>query len=70
MTDYKEYFAVCSTAFFSSRHFFNDYYPFTHGELREYDSCGYQMCEQVWGSKGEDVPTRHEVPIAYPERRD
>jgi hypothetical protein len=68
MTDYKEYFAVCSTAFFSSRHFFNDYYPFTHGELREYDSCGYQMCEQVWGIKGEDVPTRHEVPIAYPER--
>ena len=68
MTNHKEYFAVCSTAFFSSRRFHNDYFPFTHAELRRFDEGGFRMCETVWRVAGKDVPSRQEMPAAYPQR--
>jgi hypothetical protein len=39
-----EYFAELTEAYFGR----NDYYPFTRAELREYDSVGFAMIQQIW----------------------
>lgn len=40
-TNYTEYFAECTEAFFSQGKFKNDLYPFTHDQLKEFDQDGY-----------------------------
>jgi hypothetical protein len=45
LTNAKEYFAELSEAYFGK----NDFYPFTHTQLKKHDPVGYQMMEQVWG---------------------
>lgn len=47
-TDYKEYLAEMAEAFFSSKRFRNDYFPFTHWELQEYDPKGFEMVKEVF----------------------
>jgi hypothetical protein len=43
-----EYLAETSEAFFSTKHFRNDFYPFIHTELKEYDPDGYEMIIRVF----------------------
>jgi hypothetical protein len=43
-----EYLAETSEAFFSTAHFRNDFYPFIHTELKEYDPDGYNMIIRVF----------------------
>ncbi len=49
-TNAKEYFAEISEAYFGK----NDFYPFTHDELKTYDPMGYQLLLKVWGPVGGD----------------
>ena len=44
MTNYLEFFAELSEAYFVR----NDFFPFTRDELRQYDPVGYAMVERVW----------------------
>mmetsp|Transcript_68959 Transcript_68959/g.174251 ORF Transcript_68959/g.174251 Transcript_68959/m.174251 type:complete len:172 (-) Transcript_68959:77-592(-) len=60
--DYKEFFAESSEAFFSSRRFRNDYFPYVHAELKGFDPIAYQMCQEAWGIRGEDMQSRAEFP--------
>ena len=50
-SDY-EYFAELSEAFFTSKRFYNDYYPFIHSELYDFDKEGYDLIDAVWGADG------------------
>ncbi|CAL1152904.1 unnamed protein product [Cladocopium goreaui] len=50
-TNHKEYFAECSEAYFSTKRFRNDYFPYIHEELKAYDPVGYAMCEKIWGPR-------------------
>eukprot|EP00927_Polykrikos_kofoidii_P078484 TRINITY_DN75304_c0_g1_i1.p1 TRINITY_DN75304_c0_g1~~TRINITY_DN75304_c0_g1_i1.p1 ORF type:complete len:538 (+),score=81.55 TRINITY_DN75304_c0_g1_i1:35-1615(+) len=63
-----EFFAESSEAFFSSQRFRNDYFPYVHSELKGFDDVAYKMCEDVWGIKGDDLPSRMEVPRDWLER--
>jgi len=47
-TNMREYFAECSEAFWSSRRFRNDFYPFIHSELAMFDPVGYQMVRKAF----------------------
>ena len=49
MTTEYEYFAEISKAFFTSNRFWNDYYPFIHSELYDFDIKGYNLVADVWG---------------------
>jgi len=49
MTNAKEYFAECSEAFFSR----NDFYPFTHEELKQHDPEMFALLVKLW-----DTPLR------------
>jgi hypothetical protein len=40
----KEYFAELSEAYFGK----NDFYPFTHADLKAYDRMGYQLMKKFW----------------------
>jgi hypothetical protein len=40
----KEYFAELSEAYFGR----NDFFPFTRGDLREYDPAGFALIERLW----------------------
>lgn len=53
-TNHMEYFAECSEAFFSTHHLRNDFYPFRHHELYEFDPDGFAMVSEAWG-----VPPAH-----------
>lgn len=61
-TNHAEYFAESSEAFWSSRRFRNDFFPYLHCELRGFDPIAYEMCETCWGIKGDEVPSRGEIP--------
>ena len=37
----KEYLAETAEAFFTSKRFRNDYFPFIHSELKSFDPDGY-----------------------------
>jgi hypothetical protein len=43
-TNAMEYFAELTEAYFGK----NDLYPFTRGELKEHDSVGFRLMQQVW----------------------
>ncbi len=45
MTNAKEYFAECTEAFFAR----NDFFPFTHEELKQHDPEMLGLLEKVWG---------------------
>lgn len=45
MNNAKEYFAELTEAYFGR----NDFYPYTHEDLREHDILGYWMMESSWG---------------------
>jgi len=47
-TNMQEYFAECSEAFWSSRRFRNDFYPFVHKELSSFDPAGYEMVKNAF----------------------
>mmetsp|Transcript_74991 Transcript_74991/g.223482 ORF Transcript_74991/g.223482 Transcript_74991/m.223482 type:complete len:527 (+) Transcript_74991:61-1641(+) len=64
-TNHAEFFAESSEAFFSSRRFRNDFFPYVHAELRGFDPVAYKMCEDVWGVLGEELPSRAEVPESW-----
>jgi len=53
-TNHYEYFAECTEAFFSSSRLRNDYFPFVHHELLDFDRRGYEMVVEAWR-----VPRRH-----------
>jgi hypothetical protein len=44
-TNYKEYFADLTEAYFGK----NDFFPFNHADLKKYDPTGYQLMREVWG---------------------
>ena len=44
LTNYKEYFAELSEAYFGT----NDYFPFNRSELQSFDPIGYEMVHQAW----------------------
>ena len=44
-TNYKEYFADLTEAYFGK----NDFFPFTGADLKQYDPTGYQLMQEAWG---------------------
>jgi len=48
LTDKKEYFAECSEAFWSSKRFRNDFFPFVYKELQLFDPTGFEMVRSVF----------------------
>lgn len=44
MTNYKEYFAELTEAYFAS----NDFFPFNRAELFDFDPDGYELIRQAW----------------------
>jgi hypothetical protein len=44
-TNYKEYFADLTEAYFGK----NDFFPFNREDLKKYDPTGYQLMQMVWG---------------------
>ena len=44
-TNYKEYFADLTEAYFGK----NDFFPFNRADLKKYDPTGYQLMQAVWG---------------------
>jgi hypothetical protein len=45
LTNPMEYFAEATEAYFGK----NDFYPFTHDELKQYDPTGFALMEKIWG---------------------
>eukprot|EP00466_Bigelowiella_natans_P018266 jgi/Bigna1/139761/aug1.52_g14469 len=60
-----EYFAEACEAFFSSRRFRNDYFPYIHCELKGFDPIAYKMVEDAFGIKGENQCSRAELPNSW-----
>ena len=60
--NHMEFFAESSEAFFSSKRFRNDYFPYIHDELKGFDPVAYRMCEQAWGVSGDSMLSRGEIP--------
>jgi TPR repeat protein len=44
-TNYKEYFADLTEAYFGK----NDFFPFERVDLKKYDPTGYRLMQDVWG---------------------
>ena len=44
-TNYKEYFADLTEAYFGK----NDFFPFDRADLKQYDPIGYRLMQDVWG---------------------
>ena len=44
-TNYKEYFADLTEAYFGK----NDFFPFTRADLKKYDPTGYRLMQAAWG---------------------
>jgi hypothetical protein len=44
-TNYKEYFAELTEAYFGK----NDFFPFERADLKKYDPTGYKLMQDVWG---------------------
>jgi hypothetical protein len=44
-TNYKEYFADLTEAYFGK----NDFFPFNREDLKKYDPAGYRLMQDVWG---------------------
>ncbi len=44
-TNYKEYFADLTEAYFGK----NDFFPFTRADLKQYDPTGYRLMQDAWG---------------------
>merc|ERR1711920_450234 len=63
--NHMEFFAESSEAFFSSRRFRNDYFPYVHAELKGFDPIAYKMCEDCWGIEGKEMPSRGEIPDSW-----
>jgi len=53
-TNYAEYFAECTEAFFSQGKFKNDLYPFNHDQLKEFDPDGYELVAKAFGIEDPD----------------
>ena len=53
MTDPMEYFAETTEAFFSR----NDFFPFTHNELKQHDPEMEKLLERLWGSSARSTKT-------------
>ena len=53
MTDPMEYFAETTEAFFSR----NDFFPFTHDELKQHDPEMEKLLERLWGSSARSTKT-------------
>ncbi len=54
-TNYKEYFAELTEAYFGK----NDFFPFNRADLKKYDPTGYQLMQDVWGQPSEGAaPSR------------
>ncbi len=64
-TNKAEFFAETCEAFFSSRRFRNDYFPYVHAELRGYDPIAYSMVECAFGVEGSKIKTRAEFPADW-----
>lgn len=47
LTNPMEYFAEATEAYFGK----NDFYPFVHDELKQYDPTGYALMEKIWSKK-------------------
>lgn len=47
LTDYKEYYAEATEAFFGA----NDHFPFVRPELKQVDRPGYDIVRETWGVK-------------------
>ena len=47
LTNQQEYFAEATEAYFGR----NDFQPFTHDELKEFDPVGFALLEKVWGPR-------------------
>jgi hypothetical protein len=54
-TNYKEYFADLTEAYFGK----NDFFPFNRADLKKYDPTGYRLMQDVWGQPIDDAaPSR------------
>ena len=63
-----EFFAETCEAFFSSRRFRNDFFPYVHSELRGFDPIAYRMVEDAFGIRGDELATRAEFPEDWGRR--
>jgi hypothetical protein len=52
-TNYKEYFAELTEAYFGK----NDFFPFNRADLKKYDPTGYQLMQEVWGQPSDGGAT-------------
>jgi hypothetical protein len=55
-TNYKEYFAELTEAYFGK----NDFFPFNRTDLKKYDPTGYRLMQDVWGQPSDNsaAPSR------------
>ena len=70
--DAAEYLAETSKEFFSSSFFRNDYFPFIHLELKEFDPEGYEMIKRVFKLDNEWVKNyikNLKTPIDYDPKK-
>ena len=49
MTTAYEYFAESTESFFTSKKFWNDYYPFINSELKTFDLTAWNLVAEVFG---------------------
>jgi beta-mannosidase len=57
LTNAKEYFAELSEAYFGR----NDFFPFTHDELKRHDPAGFRLMEEVWGRPCDEASVQIEA---------
>ncbi len=67
--DEKEYLAETAEAFFTSKRFRNDFFPFIHSELKSHDPDGYEMIAKVFNLSSEWV-LNYEKCFEYPNDYD
>lgn len=56
LTNQMEYFSELTECYFG----LNDFYPFDHEELKEYDSAGYEMMAKVWFLSDKQIFAEHQ----------
>ena len=57
-----EYFAESTESFFTSKKFWNDYYPFINSELKTFDIAAWNMVAQVFGVDGSKYLSQMKFP--------
>ena len=62
MTTAYEYFAESTESFFTSKKFWNDYYPFINSELKSFDHTAWSLVAEVFGVDGSKYLASFQTP--------